>query len=471
MHDTCGAGGAEGTIQGMEKRKGTIQFYLSVLAVAVPMMLEQLITNSVNLVDNLMVGTLGDAAIGSVAAVNRYYMIASYAAMGLSAAGGVFIAQYRGANEEEHMKESFRTMLLFNFLIIGLFTSAALLYPSSILSFFTRDPRIIHDGVIYLSIAAWSFLPMAVMMSVYSSMRSIGETRVPLRCSIISIFANVILNYCLIFGAFGFPRLELRGAAAATLLARLIELCASMVFLRRGNYAFKTSLADLFRIPRELGLRVLSKAAPLMLNETLWAGGMATLFKLYCVRGSDVMSGYSIACSIGDLFFMMLSGMAAAATVFISIPLGAGNKEEARENAYRLLRFSMALAVVLGIFIWLSRSLVPILYSGVSAGAQKVAADVLGVQACLFWIYMGGAQCYFTLRAGGDMRHTLIMDSGFMWAFAIPAVAFTTYCTNLPYLWPYVIGELTEIVKLIFAFRLVKREEWLVNLTETEDEQ
>ena len=113
----------------------------------------------------------------------------------------------------------------------------------------------------------------------------------------------------------------------------------------------------------------------------------------------------------------------------------------------------------------------PILYSGVSAGAQKVAADVLGVQACLFWIYMGGAQCYFTLRAGGDMRHTLIMDSGFMWAFAIPAVAFTTYCTNLPYLWPYVIGELTEIVKLIFAFRLVKREEWLVNLTETEDEQ
>ena len=455
----------------MEKQRGTISFYLGVLAVAVPMMLEQLIANSVNLVDNLMVGTLGDAAIGSVAAVNKYYMIASYAAMGLSSAGGVFIAQYRGADEEEHMKESFRTMLLFNFLIISLFSSAALLFPSSILSFFTQDPRIILDGISYLSIAAWSFLPTAVMMSVYTSMRSIGETRIPLRCSVISILTNTFLNYCLIFGAFGLPRLELRGAAIATLSARLIELCASLYFLKRGNYAFKTSPADLFRIPRDLGMRVLSKAAPLMLNETLWAGGMAMLFKLYCERGSDVMSGYSIASSISDLFFMLFSGMAAAATVFISTPLGAGNKEEARENAYRLLGFSMALAVIFGIFIWLSKSLVPILYSGVSAGAQKVALDVLSVEALLFWIYMGGAQCYFTLRAGGDMRHTLIMDSGFMWAYAIPAVAFTTYFTNLPYLWPYLIGELTEIIKLIFAFRLVRREEWLVNLTESPDIQ
>ena len=450
----------------MRKKLGTKEFYLGVLAVAVPMMLQQLIASSVNLVDNLMVGSLGDAAIGSVAAVNRYYMIASFAAMGLSNAGAVFIAQYHGAREEEHMKETFRTVLLVSFLIMGLFTFAGLAAPRAILGFFTKDEKIILDGIIYLSIAAWSFLPNAIMISVYSSMRAVGETRAPLYCSLISIFSNAFLNYCLIFGQFGFPRLELRGAAIATLAARLIELLLSLLFLRRGNYAFDTKLSDLYKIPRELAVRVLSKAAPLMLNETLWSAGMATLFKLYSTRGSDVMSGYSIAGTIGDLFFTLFGGMACAATVFISTPLGAGNKEEARENAYRLLTFSMCLAVVFGSFLWLSRSVVPLLYTGVSEGARKVAVDVLAIQACLFWIYMGSAQCYFTLRAGGDMRHTLIMDSGFMWCINIPIVAAVAYYTNLPYLWPFIAGQITDVIKLAFAFRLVRREKWLVNLTE-----
>ena len=441
-------------------------FFRTVLSIAVPMMLTQLITSSVNLVDNLMVGMLGDAAIGSVAAVNRYYMIANFAAMGLANAGSVFIAQYLGAGEKDHMKHSFRTVLLFNALIMGLFTMAGLLAPNRILSFFTKDAAIVTDGVAYLTIAAWSFLPSAVMVSVYSSMRAVGETRAPLYCSIASIFSNAFLNYCFIFGHFGFPRLELRGAALGTLLARLIELVLCMVLLKKGGYAFDTRFTDLFDIPGDLRNRVLSKAAPLVLNETLWSFGMATLFKFYSTRGADVMSGYSIAGTIGDLFFTLFGGMAAAATVMISTPLGAGKKDEARRNAYRLLAFSVMLAVLFGVLIYGSRALVPLLYRNVTPGAQKVARDVLAVQAFLFWIYMSSAQCYFTLRAGGDMKHTLIMDSGFMWLVNIPIVGFVAYGTSLPYLWPYLVGQFTDVIKLVFSFYLVRKEQWLVNLTE-----
>ena len=449
----------------MYRRWDDKAFYRHVLIIAVPMMLQSLITSSVNLVDNLMVGVLGDAAIGSVAAVNRYYMIADFAAMGLANAGSVFVAQYCGAKQSEHMKESFRTMLVYSMGIMILFAVAALAMPYRILRFFTSDAAIIESGVRYLSIAAWSFLPTAIMVPVYSSMRSVGETRWPLYCSMVSILTNIFLNYCFIFGHFGFPRLEVRGAALGTLLARLLELAVCLYVLKKRKFVFATKLQDIFVIPREIMVRVLSKAAPLMLNETLWSAGLAMLFKLYSTRGADVMSGYSIAGTIGDLFFTLFSGMSAAATVVIATPLGAGRPGEARKNAYRLLEFSMVLAVFFGGMIYLSRNLVPILYVNVSPAAQKVASDVLTIQAMLFWIYMGTAQCYFTLRAGGDMRHTLIMDSGFMWAVNIPVVAFVAWGTNLPYLWPYICGQLTDILKLAFAFRLVRREQWLVNLT------
>lgn len=453
-------------ISGMRHLSENRTFYLRVLVVAVPMMLQSLITSSVNLVDNLMVGMLGDAAIGSVAAVNRYYMIADFAAMGLANAGAVFIAQYLGAEEHEHMKESFRTMLVFSLLIMGLFTIAGLLMPSMILSFFTQDQTIIAQGIRYLSIAAWSFLPTAVMVPVYSSMRACGETKAPLYCSIVSIVANAFLNYCFIFGHFGFPRLEVRGAALGTLIARMIELCMCLYLLKAGEYAFATEPSRLFEIPRAIAEKVLSKAAPLMLNETLWSAGLATLFKLYGTRGADVLSGYSIAGTVGDLFFTLFAGMSAATTVLVSTPLGAGKMEEAKDNAYKLIAFSMGLAVLFGGMIFLSRGLVPVLYRNVSEGARRVACDVLAIQACLFWIYMGSAQCYFTLRAGGDMKHTLILDSGFMWVVNIPIVAFVAYGTSLPYLWPYIIGQLTDFLKLAFSFRLVKKEHWVVNLTE-----
>lgn len=429
------------------------------------MMLQQLITSSVNLVDNLMVGTLGDHAISSVAAVNRFYMISNFAVLGLANAGAVFIAQYKGAKNREKMKESFRLILLFSALIMGLFTASALFFPRMILRFFTAEEAVITDGMAYISIAAWAFPPMAVMNSVYSSMRAVGETRAPLYCSVVSILTNIFFNYCLIFGHFGFPRMGIRGAAAGTLIARMAELAVCLYYYRRGEYDFATEITDLFRISRDIRIRLLAKAAPLMLNETLWASGMATLFKLYSTRGADVMSGYSISGTIADLFFTLFSGMAAASTVLISTPLGAGKLDEARRNAYQLLAFSMCLAVVFGSLLYVSRGLVPMLYPGVSPQARQVAGDVLRIQGCLFWIYMGSTQCYFILRAGGDMRHTLILDSTFMWLVNIPVVAFVAYGTALPYLSPYIAGQMTDLLKMLLALRLVRREKWVNNLT------
>lgn len=446
------------------------QFMRTVLVIALPLMFQQLISVSVNLVDNLMVGSLGDIAIGSVATVNRYYQIGAFAINGLTAAGAVFVAQYYGAQAKDKMKESFRVMLISSFLIMLLFFVVALRYPRAIMGYFTKDEAIISSGLQYLAIAGWSLIPTGLVLCIYSAMRAVGEMHIPLRISISSVIVNGILNYCLIFGRFGFPQMGLAGAALATVIARFLELTISLFALKKRDFPFKSKVQHLFRISNDLAVKILVKAAPLMLNEILWSFGMATLFKFYSTRGSEIMSGYSISGTIGDLFFSLFGGMAAASTVLISTPLGANELEKAKENAYRLIGFSVLLSLVFAVMMFGASYLVPILYRNTTLPTQNAAMTFLRVQSCMFWIYMATTQCYFILRCGGDMKHTLIMDSGFMWGVNIPIIAFFTYFTGINYLFLYMIGQMTDLVKLAFAMHLVKKEHWLVNLTLNHDE-
>ena len=449
----------------MKKFLFDLPFAKKTTLIALPLMVQQLISVAVNLVDNLMIGYLGDAAIASVAAVNKYYLIAQFAINGLAAAASVFIAQYHGSNEKDKMQESFRTLLLISFCIMSLFTLIGKSIPSMILSYFSSDLSVIENGVKYLGVVAFSFIPTAVSLNIFFSMRAVGEMHIPLRCSVIAVLTNAILNYCFIFGNFGFPRLGIEGAALATVIARFVEITLALFALKRYDFPFKTKITEIFHISKEVFTKVIVKAAPLMLNEILWSFGMATLFKFYSTRGSDVMSGNSAASTISDLFFTLFGGMSAATTVLVSIPLGANQLDHAKENAYKLVGYSFMLSILFGVLMFASSLLVPILYSHITLGAQHAAIRFIRVQACMFWIYMLTTEFYFILRAGGDMKHTLLMDSGFMWSVIIPVVGIFTYFTNINFLLLYVIGQLTDLVKLVVAYRLVSKEHWVVNLT------
>lgn len=449
----------------MKKFLFDLPFAKKTTLIALPLMLQQLVSVAVNLVDNLMIGYLGDAAIASVAAVNKYYIIAQFAINGLAAAAAVFIAQFHGAKENEKMKQVFRTLLVISFLIMLLFTLLAKFAPTAILSYFSNDPVVIDNGVRYLKIVSWGFIPTAISLDIYFAMRAIGEMHLPLRCSILAVLLNAILNYCLIFGHFGFPQLGIEGAAIATITARIVECILIVFILTRTDFAFKTKVTRVFHIPQQIFTRVLLKAAPLMLNEILWSFGMATLFKFYATRGSDIMSGNSVAGTISDLFFTLFGGMSVATTVLVSTPLGANRLEEAKSNAYKLVGYSFVLAIFFGIMMFASSYLIPIIYNHITLPAQHAAMSFIRVQAFMFWLYMGTTEFYFILRAGGDMKHTLMMDSGFMWTIMIPVVAFCTYFTNMPYLTLYITGQLTDIFKMAVAYRLVSKEKWVTNLT------
>ncbi len=452
----------------IRKFKGDRAFVKAALAVAIPLMLQQLITSSVNLVDNLMVGQLGDAALGGVATTNRFYMIAIFSTFGILAAAGIFIAQYYGAKDENHMKQSFRFSILSSYVVILPFAALGLFRPDLVLSFFTDDAAIIAAGTQYISMATFSFIPMALSLSIVSAMRSIGETKIPLYVGIIAVLVNAFFNYALIFGHFGLPQLGVTGAGLATLISRIVEVSILLVVMWVKPFPFTTRLDRMFEISPKIVRNVSIKAAPLAINELMWAFGMATLFKFYAIRGPEVISGISISSTTADLFFTLFGGVAVATTVLVSQPLGANKLDEARANGYKMLGMSVVMAASFGVLMFISSFIVPNFYN-VSDEARHIAQTMLRIMSFMFWIYMGTAQCYFILRAGGDTKSTLLMDSGFMWLVNIPVVAMLTYFTGFNVFALYLAGQSTDFVKLAFSYSLVKKEKWVVNLTHEPD--
>ncbi len=452
----------------LSKIFGDKKFMWLVLTVATPLMLQQLITGSVHLVDNLMVAQLGDAALGGVASTNRFYMIAQFGMFGMSTAATIFIAQYYGAKNVNRMKESFRFLIITSLGIAFFFLVAAQLFTKDILSFFTEDIATMQQGMEYLKVASWTFIPVALVLACAGSLRSIGETKIPLYISAMTVLLNTLLNYILIFGHFGFPALGVQGAGLATLMARLLEVALLLMVLVRGDYPFKTSVKDLFKVSKVMIRKISIKAAPLMANEVLWASGMTTLFMLYSKRGADVMVGYSIASTVADLFFVLFGGMATASAVLISQPLGANRLEEGRRNGYRLIGFSSLLAIVFGTVMFVTSYSIPLLYTNSSAMTLEFAGTMLRIQSVMFIFYMMSTQNYFILRAGGDTKSTFIFDSGFMWLINIPVVAVLIYYSDLSIYLVYLAGQMVEFLKLGVGFYFVRKEKWVHNLAKEE---
>ena len=450
----------------MNKYFGDKNFNLKVLMIALPIMLQNLVTTSVNLVDSLMVGQLGDAAIGGVAAVNRFYMIMNFGVMGFVSAVGIFIAQYYGAKNEQKMKESFRISILASYCIILPFFLLAFLFPNTILNFFTKDQIVIQAGVEYLKVACFTFLPLGLSLSLSGAMRCIGETKYPLYVSVFSVLVNTILNYCLIFGNFGFPQLGVQGAALATLIARIIEVLILMLITNRVHFPFNTLYRNLLKVPYDLVKQITVKAAPLCLNEILWAGGNAVILKFYGTRGSFVLSGYSISQTSTDIFFTLFSGMAVATTVMVAHELGANRLEKAKENGYKMIGFSFMVAVVFACLMFTMSFIVPLLYSSASQEVLDIATAMVKVQSIFFILYTLFIQNYFIIRAGGDTKSTLLMDAGFMVFITIPILFGLAYYTNINIYLMYILGQCVDVLKFFVSRHLLKKEKWVVNLTE-----
>lgn len=442
---------------------GGFSFYKKTFLLAFPLLLQQLISNSVTLIINLMIGGLGDASLAGVAAVNRFFMIATYGTNGAIAASSVFIAQFYGANNQTRMKQAFRFALLVSSGVMIAVIVPMVIFPRHIINFIVSDGAVVQEGLKYVTIAALSFIPNMIALPIIAAMRATGDTKTPLHAAILSFISNIFFNVMLIYGNFGFPQLGIVGGAISLLIARSLELGFLSYALKFGTYSFKFAIKTLFEIPKDLINSMLRKIIPLTANEILWAIGLAILLKFYASRGADVLSGYSIASTVSDLFFTMNAGMAVCCTILVAQPLGANKLDLAKQNGYHILGFAVLMSLFFASMMFSSSFFVPYLYT-VSAESTQIAVSFLRIMSGFFIIYILNNTCYCILRAGGDMISTMILDSGHMWGVNLIAVGLAANFTTLPIIPLYIIGQSTDIVKLAIAFYLVRREKWVTSL-------
>lgn len=447
----------------IKKYFGGLSFYKQTLKIAVPLMLQQLLSNSVTLLINLMIGGLGDSALAGVAAVNRFFMISYYGTNGAISASTVFIAQFFGARNSQKVKEAFRFALLISCIVMGLSIIPALLIPKTIISFIVKDAEVVAQGFLYIRVAALSFIPNMIALPIVAAMRATGDSKTPLYSAILSFLVNISLNLLLIYGNLGFPQLGIMGGALSLLIARTVELIFLMFALIRGSYVFKTKLKEIVDIPYTLIKQMFSKMLPLTVSEIFWAIGLTLLLKFYATRGPDVVTGYSIASTFSDLFFTMNAGMSVCCTLLVAQPLGAGKLQEAKRNGYHIIGFAIIMSAVFGVLLFLSSFALPYIYD-VSKASEDVGVSFLRIMSLFFGIYVLNTTHYCVLRAGGDMTSTMVLESGHMWLINLTAVGFATHYTNLPIIPLYIIGQCTDLIKLAIAHWLVKREKWVKSL-------
>ena len=450
---------------------GDRAFYRRLFSVLIPILIQNLITNFVSLLDNIMVGQIGTEQMSGVAIVNQLLFVFNLCIFGGLAGVGIFTAQYFGAGDDEGVRHTFRAKLYVALAAVGLFALIFLRRGGALISLFLHEGQEGLDLAAtlgfakeYLAVALLQILPFAISQVYSGTLRETGQTVVPMRAGVAAVFVNLFFNFVLIFGKLGFPALGVVGAAAATVIARLVELFIVVLWAhRRGNCPYLIGALRSLRVPAPLARRMLRLGTPLLLNEVLWASGMTTLNQCYSLRGLEVISALNISSTVSNLFFCAFFATGNAISILIGQLLGALELERAVDEDRKLIAFAVSLSVLVGGVMACAAPLIPEIYN-TTPGVKALAAELLLVASAAMPMNAFANSCYFTLRSGGKTGITFLFDSGFLWCVSVPAAFLLSRFTALPIMPLYTIVYALDLVKCAVGFIFLRRRAWVNNI-------
>ena len=457
---------------------GDRAFYRVLLAIVVPVIIQNGISNFVNLLDNLMVGALGDAQMSGVSIANQLIFIFNLTIFGGLAGPGIFGAQFYGAGDIAGLRNTFRIKLLESLALLALAFVALIGFNEPLISIFLQgdgDPAMaqamLRDSQNYLAVMLFGLPAFALTQCYAGTLREMGETRLPMVASVTAVVTNALFNYLLIFGKLGLPRLEVVGAALATVISRYVELGIVMVFTHKNHarFSFIEGAFKNLRVPAVLTRKVLRMGAPLLVNELLWSIGVSTLTAAYSLCGLTVVSALSITFTIANLFNSVYFSMGTAVSVMIGQDLGAGDFERAKGDVWRLMAFAVAVAATMGLLLTLAAPLIPQAYSGVTEDVRQTAMRLLTVTACAMPLYAYAHCSYFTLRSGGKTVITFLFDSGYTWVISVPLALLMVRVVQADVIVCYAAVEGANLIKCILGYCFIRSGSWIQNLTHITD--
>lgn len=451
---------------------GDKNFYLRVIAIVVPMIIQNTITNVVSLADNIMVGSVGTLQMSAVAIVNQLIFVFNLCIFGGLAGAGIFSTQYAGANDDDGVRYCFRMKVIIGALMFIFATVVFMAFPENLISSYLAEgtsPQDAEDTMTYaldyLKIMLIGLLPFTVSQVFGSTLRELGETKLPMFASIVAIVINLIFNYFLIFGNFGFPRLGVAGAAIATSLSRFVEAIIVVIatLVKKKKFTFIKGAFKSLYIPKNLFKDIFTKGMPLLVNEFLWSAGMAVLLQCYSVRGLDVVAAVNISNTINNIFNVIYISMGSAVGIIIGQHLGADNIKEAKVSVWRLIALSIATCVVMGSLMSLVAPFVPNLYNTEPHVRQMATKFLFGI-AAFMPVFAFSHCCYFTLRSGGRTIITFVFDSLFTWGLVVPFAYCLARFTSMPIVPMFLAVQSLELVKSIVGFVFIKKGLWIRNI-------
>ena len=448
------------------------QIYKQALILAIPMMIQNGITNAVGLVDNLMVGTLGTESITAVSIAVQLIFVYNLAIFGAISGPGIYCAQYYGQKNKEGFWNVFRLKIWICFFVL---TVALFIYNhfgTDLINLYLHGNDSGIDKAVtsslsldYLKIMLWGLLPFSLTQIYASSLRETGESLRPMVAGISSVIVDVILNYLLIFGKFGFPCLGVEGAAIATVIARAVEMLIVIIWAYTAKVKIKyiTGALREITIPMKNMLVVIRKSIPIFFNEFLWAAGFVSTFQCYSLKGLDVVASMNIASTLQNLVIVVIISMGCSVGILIGQQLGASKFEEAKENSLRLTRFTGALGLVVALMVISISGVFPTFFE-TTESIRALGRNFIIINAIFLPLHGILNSLYFTLRSGGKTFITFLFDSVFSWIFIVPTAFVLCKYVNLPILTIFVLVNGLEIIKIIIGYVLIKKGVWISNL-------
>ena len=446
-------------------------FYRRLFIISLPIVIQNLITSSLNMLDTMMIGKVGELELASVGIANQYYFLYSLLANSIPIGSGVLIAQLWGKKDTLNIKRTLSRSLFYNIILTLGFMILGLSLPGKIMSIFSNDPAVINIGIDYLKIVVISYLFTSITFTFASGLRSTGNTKLPMWGSVIGLIVNGVLNAILIFGLFGAPKMGIKGAALATLIARIVEfiIVVGAVYLKVD--VLKLRFKDMLELSKSLSETLNKVTLPIFLNESCWAFGNITYTAIYASIGTSAAASIQICSTIMNLFMIVAFGLANAGVVIIGNEIGANREDEAISASKKISSLSVKISIVLAIVLALLAK--PIVsFFNVSAEVKMAAQYILYIYALVmvFKVY-NAVMIVGILRGGGDTTYGSILQGLTLWLIGIPLAAFATFVLKLPVYFVVMFATVEEIIKLLLMMRRFKSFKWIKNMVNDEQNE
>lgn len=441
------------------------EFYKTVVTMSLPIALQNLITTGVSMMDTVMLGALGEIQLSAASLAGQFTFIFMIFNFGLASGAGVLTAQYWGRGDVNAIKRIMAVMYRVS-LCTGVFMmTVSLLFPVQIMSVFSHEPEVVAEGVKYLQIIAFTYIMYGITLTSIGVLRTVGTVKISLLVYSISFVTNVFFNWVFIYGNLGAPRLEIRGAALGTLIARVTEFTIVIIFVRFKEKKICFKAKDIFVTDKGRSAEFRRTAMPVAANELIWSSGVAMLSIVMGRMGSVVVAANSICQVVVQFVSVFFQGVGNAAAVIIGNTIGQGRYKDAEDRAKTFIWLSVLLGLVACVIMLIIKP-IAINFYNVSALTKQVAAQIMTISSIVV-IFQSVAMITVvgTLRGGGDVKFGLFIDVAFLWMVAIPLGFLTGLKLALPVAVVYACIKVDELLKSVFCFMRIYSEKWMRDLT------